>query len=156
MVTQIYDFHGNFKELDNFKMLTPLYDRNGELKIFKPKTKKQIFKTIVLCSVIGICILEKGIPVLAVGELTQTTQQSTYGLKEGLWDTLGPLVNEFITGSNVLAIIALAYCGVLFLMGQTSKAKKVFWMAIEGYVIIRLAPNIIGFVDSILQRFAHH
>lgn len=61
-----------------------------------------------------------------------------------IWEKLEPLTRELMSGADVLGVLALIYCGMLLLMGQTSKGKKIFKNAIGGYLLIRLAPLLIG------------
>lgn len=169
MITKIYDFKGNFKEIEhskilskfynkegNFDLINSLYDKNGVFLPYEFAKEHKNFLTLVMTGVTlcGMSLLSRHVFSLTYlyGEtaacLTTNIQNTgeTVTSISGIWEKLRPLTVELISGSDVLGVLALIYCGVLLLMGQTSKGKKVFKTSIGGYLLIRLAPLVIDIV----------
>lgn len=168
MVTKIYDMRGNFKEIENSKLLTKFYTNEGEMNLLNPlynsegkfipfefaKEHKNFLNVLMVGVTIGgLYVLNHNIAIasmLSSQTVTCLASPETTGVAttsiSGIWDRLRPLISELISGADVLGVLAVIYCGILYLMGQSSKGKKVFKTSIGGYLMIRLSPLIIDIV----------
>lgn len=125
------------------------------------KKHKNYLSLLMSGVIIGGLMLVKNTPfyygTMTVACLANTTNIATEtGEKAGtvtqIWAKLEPLTKELMSGADVLGVLALIYCGMLLLMGQTNKGKKTFKNALTGFLLIRLAPlliDIIGIFSNI-------
>lgn len=167
MITKI-DLNSNISQIENLPFLNRFSINSDKLKsitsTIKEKTKNFVpfeyikkhknYISLVMSSIlIGGMILVRNTPyyygVAAVSCLANTTTPeavATGTTVTQIWERLKPLTTELMGGADVLGVLALIYCGILLLMGQPSKGKKVFKNAIGGYLLIRLSPVIIDIV----------
>lgn len=155
-LTKIYDFNGNFKGLDNYKILEKFLDDKGEFRLnLKPNSisKKEM---VFLTNMVGLSLVLKGQLALASSLGTNAVAVSTtYGLKQNLWDKLLPFAYELMDGADVVILLVLIYCGLLLSMGQVSKGKKIFKCGLEGYFLMRLSPIIVHIVANITKSITN-
>lgn len=162
------DLNSSLTQVENLPFLNRFSINNDKFKTFtsaiKEKSKyfipyeyiskhKRALSFIMSSIIVGGMILVRNTPyyygAVAVSCLANTTtpESVTTGTTvTQIWERLKPLTTELMGGADVLGVLALIYCGILLLMGQPSKGKKVFKNAIGGYLLIRLSPVIIDIV----------
>lgn len=169
MINKI-DINSNFKEIENLPFLNKFNMEKSTFQNFTQNLRDKVSYSLDFIKkhtsylsflmsgiIVGAMIFVKNTPYYygttasCMNTLTNELAVATDGAVDQtgiskIWEKLEPITRELMSGADVLGVLALIYCGMLLLMGQTSKGKKIFKNSITGFLLIRLAPLLIDIV----------